>query len=536
MKSILYKIIPLEQMSPSLALLFCLFFLLVLGMILPAFLLLFNNSEKNSPTEDSFNKNGVLLIIPQFVFIIVIYLFNDYIHFDAAAEQFFPHYIFHNLAITNQFEYINTYPFEVLFQFDLVSLTFMLLTALLFLLCMIFILKDSNAYQVSSLLHGITLALMLAFSTSNLLLFYIAFEALLIPMYILILSSGSRERKIWAANLLFFYTVVFSLPFLLTLIYIQTQTHTLHMDIVSRVMSHENQIWLWLTAAITFASKVPLFPFHIWLPEAHVEAPTVGSVFLAGILLKLGIYGCFRIHVTSCAAVTPSLLPFLFPLFIASSVGAAYTAMRQTDIKRIIAYSSISHMGVCTLGIFCVDTPAIAGAIFQSISHALVSGALFFLVGILYKRYHSRSTLYFGGLANASPLFVIFFVFFSLANISLPGTSGFVAELTILTNSFKLYPIITVICGLSTIIGSAYSLQLCNKLVFGNLKSILTQKFSDLETHELIVLTSLAFLVCLAGIYPEPLLFIVEKAQYYDKLALGGDFSKGFLSYQFSKF
>jgi len=403
-----------------------------------------------------------------------------------------------------------------LFAYDSISLCFMILTALLLLLCCLYIAEESSARLTSALLNCLSFCIFIAFSTSNLLLFYIAFEATLFPMYNLIVQGGSRERKIWAANLLFFYTLCCSLPFLLSIAYVYTHVHSFDMPTVAALITKQDQVWLWLGAFIAFASKIPLFPVHIWLPEAHVEAPTTGSVMLAGILLKLGVYGFLRVSLGICFYVTKLFSPYLV-IFIGFGVlYSAYSAMRQTDIKRIIAYSSISHMSVAVLGIFSCVKSAVSGAIVLSISHGLISAGLFFMVGMLYKRYHTRSTQYYGGLVVTSPLFAIFFTFFNLANIGIPGTSSFTSEFMILAASFQGFPFLAIICGTSVILSSAYSLWLCNKILFGNLKNLLSVKFSDLEASEFFILFVLAFLSFYLGVYPDDLILFIETSDLFE--------------------
>jgi proton-translocating NADH-quinone oxidoreductase chain M len=337
----------------------------------------------------------------------------------------------------------------------------------------------------------------------DLLLFYIFFEAILIPMYLLVGVWGSRERKVRAAYLLFFYTLIGSLCMLIGIIYIYSVTGTLSLEyLLTYKFSFNEQYWLWLAFFLSFSSKIPMFPFHIWLPEAHVEAPTVGSVLLAGILLKLGVYGFLRFSLCLFPDLSLFFSPLIYLLSILGIVYASLTAIRQTDLKRIIAYSSIAHMNLVTLGIFSFSIIGIEGAILQSISHGFVSGALFFLVGIIYDRYHSRLLYYYGGLVHMMPVYSLLFLVFTMANIALPGTSSFVGEFLLLCGVYQTNSLTAFIAALGVILSGAYSLWLYNRIIFGNLKIHNTIIFKDINFREFSILLPLLVLVIFVGIYP----------------------------------
>ena len=292
-------------------------------------------------------------------------------------------YSFQDIFVYNLgFDYLNLY---IILGLDGISLLFFVLSSFLIFLCTIFIWNEKFLKEYSLTLIILNLLLLLVFSVMDLLLFYVFFEAILIPMYLLVGVWGSRERKVRAAYLLFFYTLVGSLCMLVGIIYIYSITGTLSLEyLLAYNFSFTEQYWLWLAFFLSFASKIPMFPFHIWLPEAHVEAPTVGSVLLAGILLKLGVYGFLRFSLCLFPDLSLFFSPLIYLLSILGIIYASLTAIRQTDLKRIIAYSSIAHMNLVTLGIFSFSIIGIEGAILQSISHGFVSGALFFLVGIIY--------------------------------------------------------------------------------------------------------------------------------------------------------
>jgi hypothetical protein len=314
---------------------------------------------------------------------------------------------------------------------------------------------------------------------------------------------GSRERKIRAVYLFFFYTLFGSLLMLVGLMYIYSTTGTLNLEyLLSWNFTFEEQYWLWLAFFLSFASKIPMFPLHVWLPEAHVEAPTVGSVLLAGILLKLGVYGFLRFSLTFFPDASLFFSPFVYLLSVLGIIYASLTAIRQTDLKRIVAYSSVAHMNLVTLGIFSFNSIGLEGSILQSISHGFVAGAMFFLIGILYSRYHSRLLYYYGGLVHLMPLYSVFFLIFTMANIALPGTSSFVGEFLLLCGIYKANIVCCVIAATGVILCGAYSLWLYNRVIFGNIKITYTLKFKDLNFREFSILFALLIWVIFMGVYP----------------------------------
>jgi len=410
-------------------------------------------------------------------------------------------YSFQDIFIYNLgFDYLNLY---IVLGLDGISLLFFVLSSFLIFLCTIFIWNEKLIKEYSIALILLDLLLLLVFSVMDLLLFYIFFEAILIPMYLLVGVWGSRERKVRAAYLLFFYTLVGSLCMLIGIIYIYSVTGTLSFEyLLTYKFSFNEQYWLWLAFFLSFASKIPMFPFHIWLPEAHVEAPTVGSVLLAGILLKLGVYGFLRFSLCLFPDLSLFFSPLIYLLSILGIIYASLTAIRQTDLKRIIAYSSIAHMNLVTLGIFSFSIIGIEGAILQSISHGFVSGALFFLVGIIYDRYHSRLLYYYGGLVHMMPVYSLLFLVFTMANIALPGTSSFVGEFLLLCGVYQTNSLTAFIAALGVILSGAYSLWLYNRIIFGNLKIHNTIIFKDINFREFSILLPLLLLVIFVGIYP----------------------------------
>lgn len=411
-----------------------------------------------------------------------IFFFQDYYSFEVLVAQ-------------------TSYQFS--FGFDALSLQFCFLSAILTFFCLIFIWQDANFLKYSILLLVIEFFLFVIFLTLDLLMFYAFFEAILIPMYFLIGLGGSRARKIRAAYLFFFYTLVSSVLFLIGVIYIYELVGSFDLEYIYNFNFNVfDQRVLWLVFFLSFASKIPMFPFHIWLPEAHVEAPTIGSVLLAGILLKLGVYGFIRFSLTFFTEASIYFSPIVFLLSLFGIIYASLSALRQTDIKRIIAYSSVAHMNLVTLGIFSFNVMGVEGSIFQSLSHGFVSGGLFLLIGVLYDRYHTRFLYYYGGLVHMMPLYSIFLVFFTMANIALPGTSSFVGEFLLLIGIFNLNSITGIIATSSVILGGAYSLWLLNRLLFGNLKLSGINLYQDVNSREFYVLIALSIFILALGLYP----------------------------------
>jgi NADH-quinone oxidoreductase subunit M len=389
------------------------------------------------------------------------------------------------------------------FGLDGISIFFFILTSLLIFLCILFIWNERLLKEYTLNLLLIELLLLLVFSVLDVFLFYIFFEAILIPMFLLIGVWGSRERKIRAGYLLFFYTLFGSLLMLTGLLYMYYVVGTLNLEyLLTWNFTFEEQCWLWLAFFLSFASKIPMFPFHVWLPEAHVEAPTVGSVLLAGILLKLGVYGFLRFSLSLFPEASLYFSPLVYLLSVLGVIYASLSAIRQTDLKRIIAYSSVAHMNLVTLGIFSFNIIGLEGSILQSISHGFVSGGMFLLVGVLYDRYHSRLLYYYGGLVHMMPVYAVFLLIFTMANIALPGTSSFVGEFLLLLGIYKTNVTSCIVGALGVILCGAYSLWLYNRIIFGNLKIAFVVKFKDMNLREFMILLPLLILIIFMGVYP----------------------------------
>lgn len=389
---------------------------------------------------------------------------------------------------------------------DGISLFFLLLTTLLIPLCILIswnsIQSNLKGYLISFLL--IEFFLIGVFCVLDLLVFYIFFESILIPMFLIIGIWGSRERKILASYYFFLYTLLGSVIMLLSILYIHVQVGTTDYEILLTFMfSNLEQKILWFTFFIAFAAKVPMIPVHLWLPEAHVEAPTAGSVILAGVLLKLGTYGFIRFSLPLFPQASYYFAPFVYTISLMGIVYTSLTAIRQTDFKRIIAYTSIAHMNVVMLGIFSFNNIGIEGALLQSLSHGFVASALFIIIGVVYERYRTRLVKYYGGLVHVMPLYVSIFLFFTMANIGFPGTSGFIGEFLIFAGSFKVNSTITFFGATGMILGGCYALWLFNRIAFGNLKSQYIKEALDLNKRELFIFLPLILYTLILGITPD---------------------------------
>lgn len=393
------------------------------------------------------------------------------------------------------------------FGIDSISFFFIYLTGLLIPLC---ILYSSNSKMSNEekqdyiyLLFMVGILLIFVFYTLDLLIFYVSFELILIPFFTYIGVSGYRKRRIHASYLFFFYTLIGSFFMLVSIFIIYSYTGTTDIEILWNVEWISNvRYLLWFALFLTFAIKVPIFPFHIWLPEAHVEAPTEGSVLLAGLLLKLGTYGFLRYLFPMFIELNIYFNNMVVTLCMAGIVYTSLTTLRQIDIKRIIAYSSISHMNMCMLGLFSYNEIAMYGSIFLMIAHGVVSAGLFFIIGILYSRYKTKNIYYLSGIINMMPMMCFFFFLFTLGNIGMPGTSNFIGELLILIGiMYQGYYLGMFTAVLGIFFCTVYSMWLYNKIIF------LIPKFSyviiaDLYIFEIIVLFPLVIFIFFMGIKP----------------------------------
>lgn len=411
---------------------------------------------------------------------------------------------------TGSFQFLEVYTLNSFgnlyftFGIDGISLFFVLLTTLLVPLCFVnswHLDQNSKSFLIAFLF--LESFILIVFLALDLFIFYIFFESVLIPILFIIGIWGSRERKIRAGYIFFLYTLFGSLFILFGLVVIYLEVGSIDYNLLLNYSFTETrQKLLWVAFFVSFAVKVPIFPFHIWLPEAHVEAPTVGSVILAGILLKLGTYGLVRFSLVLFPKASLFFTPLVYTLCVIAIIYTSLTAIRQTDIKRVIAYASVAHINITLVGLFSNTIVGLEGALFQIISHGLVSGALFICIGVIYDRGHSRLISYYSGLSQTIPIFILYFLFFTIANIALPGTSNFIGEFIILMGLIFSNPLIAICSALSLILGGCYSLWLFNRVAYGNIKNQYFTHFYDVQRQESLILFVLFFLVLFFGICP----------------------------------
>lgn len=414
-----------------------------------------------------------------------------------------------------QFQHIQVVPWignanlDVLLGIDGISLFFVLLTTLLTPICLLVgwssVTHMHREYCIAFLcMESLVL---LVFCTLDLLLFYVFFESVLIPMFLVIGIWGARARKIRAAYQFFLYTLLGSVLMLVAILSMYLQAgSTDYLTLTLCDFSEERQILLWLAFFASFAVKVPMIPVHLWLPEAHVEAPTAGSVVLAGVLLKLGSYGLLRFSMVLFPYASTYFTPLVFLMSLVGIVYASLTTLRQVDLKKVIAYSSVAHMGIVTLGLFSANVQGIEGSLLLQLSHGLVSGALFLCVGVVYDRYKTRLIPYYSGLVHTMPVYALVFLFFTMANLAFPGTSSFPAEMLCLVGSYQANTFACVVAATGMILGAAYSLWLYNRVVYGTFKPHALTHFADINRREFFTILPLLVLSVWMGVYPESFL------------------------------
>ena len=340
------------------------------------------------------------------------------------------------------------------------------------------------------------------FASIDMLLFYIFFETVLIPMY-LIIGIWGGERRIYASFKFFLYTLLGSVLMLIALIIIYKTTGLMNIEALQgNYFARSTQIFLWLAFFASFAVKIPMWPFHTWLPDAHVEAPTAGSVILAGVLLKMGGYGFIRFSLGMLPEATAYFIPFIMVLSIIAIIYTSFVALAQSDIKKLIAYSSVAHMGIVTIGIFLVNQQGLEGAMLQMLSHGVVSAALFLCVGVIYDRMHTRQISFYGGLVNKMPFYSAVFMIFMLASVGLPGTSGFVGEFLVVVGAFRFSSLIAIGAALGIILSAVYMLYLYKRIIFGTIVNQKLKDILDLDFREKLILIPLVVSVLLIGIFP----------------------------------
>lgn len=406
---------------------------------------------------------------------------------------------------------------------DGISVLFVVLSAFLMPFCIlaswVSVEKRVKEYMIAFLI--LETLMIGVFCALDLFLFYVFFEASLIPMFIIIGVWGGK-RRVYASLKFFLYTLLGSVLMLIAIMAMYWQAGTMNIvELLQYNFPASMQTWLWLAFFASFAVKMPMWPVHTWLPDAHVEAPTAGSVILAGILLKLGGYGFIRFSLPMFPLASADFAPFIFTLSVVAIIYTSLVAMVQEDMKKLIAYSSVAHMAYVTMGIFAANEQGLQGAIFQMLSHGIVSGALFLCVGVVYDRMHTREIAAFGGLVNNMPKYAVAFLIFTMANVGLPGTSGFIGEFLTLFGVFRVNTWVALFATTGVILSAAYALWLYRKVIFGALDKESLKALLDLSPREKLILYPLVALTIFFGVYPTPVFNVTAGAvnaliQHYD--------------------
>ena len=418
----------------------------------------------------------------------------------------------HNMQFVESSPWIPSWNVNYTVGVDGISVLLVILTTMLSLICVLAswkpIKNKVKEYMIALLL--LETGMIGVFIALDLFLFYIFWEAMLIPMFLLIGIWGG-PRKVYAAIKFFLFTLAGSVLMLLGIIalyYQGGQTFEI-VKLMGQTYSFQFQFWVFLAFFLAFAIKVPMFPFHTWLPDAHVEAPTAGSVILAGVLLKMGTYGFLRFNLPMFPDAVAYFTPHIMVLSVIGIIYGALVAMIQKDLKKLIAYSSVSHMGFVTLGIFALNTQGLEGGILQMLNHGVTTGALFLCVGVIYERAHTRQIEDFGGLTKKVPVYATLFMIFTLSSLGLPGMNGFVGEFLILLGAFTSQRIYAVIGTTGIILGAAYMLWMFQRVMFMDIKPK-NENMPDIDWREALTLVPLAGLVFYIGIFPNPILEIMH--------------------------
>tara|TARA_B100001121_G_scaffold231491_1_gene204677 strand:+ start:2209 stop:3702 length:1494 start_codon:yes stop_codon:yes gene_type:complete len=391
---------------------------------------------------------------------------------------------------------------------DGISILFVILTTFIVPLCIISVNSTINHRLKDFLVAILFMETMMigVFCSLDLVIFYLFFEAGLIPMF-LIIGIWGGQRRVYSAFKFFLYTLLGSVLMLVAIISIYWITGTTDVIKLYELGIDANyQNLLWLAFFSSFAVKTPMWPVHTWLPDAHVEAPTAGSVLLAAILLKMAGYGFIRFSIGLFPIASEYFVPLIFILSLIAIIYTSLIALMQEDMKKLIAYSSVAHMGFVTMGIFTMTPQGIEGSIFQMISHGIISAALFFSVGVVYERMHTREIKNYGGVVSVMPKYSVVFMIFALGSLGLPGTTGFVGEFLVLLGTFKVNFIVATIASLGVILGAAYMLWLYRRVIFGDITNPDVKNLKDLNKSEIFILSFLAVMTVLFGFYPDPLL------------------------------
>jgi NADH-quinone oxidoreductase subunit M len=470
--------------------------LLILLPLLGALVLL---SMRGSVRQVSFNARRVALWTTGVTFLVSLYILSN---FDGADVGY---------QFVEQVRWLSWIRVTYALGVDGISLPFILLTTFLTISAILIswesIQENVREYMACFLfLESMIIGM---FCATDVLLFYIFFEAILIPMF-LIIGIWGGERRVYSTFKFFFYTLTGSVFLLVAILYMYGETGTFEMlQLFAYHFSPETQHILWLAFFASFAVKLPLWPFHTWLPDAHVEAPTAGSVMLAGVLLKAGGYGFIRLSIPLFPDASVFFAPLMLTLSVIAIIYASCVALVQKDIKKLIAYSSVAHMGFVTLGLFSFTIDGVTGAMFQMISHGLISGGLFLCIGMIYERVHTRDMALLGGLVQRMPQYAFCVMILILGSIGLPGTSGFIGEFMSLIGIFQVNPVCGLLASTGIVLGATYGLWFYRKAILGQPSTLSPTALYDLKPREILILAPIIGLVIFGGIYPKPFLNMI---------------------------
>lgn len=450
--------------------------------------------------DDSKQAKSIALLTSGFTFLLSLFLWFG---FDNTTADF---------QFVEKVEWLPAIGVNYHMGIDGISVLFVLLSTLLTPICILSawtaVTKRAKEYMIAFLILETMMIGM--FCALDMMLFYIFFEGVLIPMFIIIGVWGGQNR-IYAAFKLFLYTLLGSVLMLVAMLAMYWDANSFDIPtLINHNFPAQMQTWIWLAFFASFAVKVPMWPVHTWLPDAHVQAPTAGSVILAGVLLKMGGYGFLRFSIPMMPLASADFTPLIYTLSIVAVIYTSLVALVQEDMKKLIAYSSIAHMGFVTIGAFTGTIQGIEGSIFTMLSHGIVSAALFLIVGVIYDRIHTREISAYGGLVDRMPKYAVIFMLFMMASVGLPGTSGFVGEVLVLVGVFQVDQWVAALAATGAILGAAYSLYLYRRIVFGALKKESLKSILDMNKREVLVFAPLIILTIYAGVYPQPFLDVMH--------------------------